>query len=40
LAGTASGVAVFSPDAVPLPLAFTARTLKVWAVPLVSPVTV
>ena len=37
--GTAIGVAV-ALDAVPLPLALTARTSKVYSVSLVSPVTV
>src|SRR3712207_4993311 len=38
--GTVAGVTAFDPaDSVPSPTAFTARTRKVYAVPLVSPVT-
>ena len=40
LAGTGTGVADAPSEAAPSPAEFTARTLKVWDVLLVSPVTV
>jgi len=38
--GTAAGTAVTPAEAAPLPAEFTARTLKVYDVPLVNPVNV